>query len=298
VASAEHRFLMQFQAVFPNEYGALTGEAATRGSPAGINSCPHMRLHDLFDPSVYGSDRAMLVLETGIAVVTAEMAFECLFVSRDPGLFSICCRVLRDLSIAMDVCLSASKAVVELGKGHTDLVVLDWESGDSPELMHTLQSGGKWRAPTVVAVSPSTFRFPGVHFVLNRPVTHASGASCLKGAYSKMLWDYRRHARHAVMMPVDALGEDGGRISLTVVNVGYGGVGLETKGKVVIGDVLSFQMSLPDAQRVMPVNVRVLWALESGRAGCEFVRLRPCDHIVLDDWLKANGRVKAPLVKV
>ena len=230
--------------------------------------------------------------------VTSEMAFECLFVARDPGLFSIFCRALRDLSIDMDVCLSASRAVGQLGKGHTDLVVLDWENEDSPELMHTIRSGGKWRAPTVVAVSSSDSRLPGVHFVLSRPVTHASGASCMKTAYSKMLWDYRRHARHALMMPVNAFCEDGRRIPLTVVNVGYGGVGLDTEENLEIGDVLSFRFLLPGAAREMPVRVRVLWTGEGGRAGCKFERIPPSDFMVLDDWLRTKAQVKRPIVEV
>jgi len=229
--------------------------------------------------------------------VTSDMAFECLFASRDARLYSIFGQALRDLSIYMNVCLTASKAILELGKGHTDLVIVDWESEDSTELMQSIWKGGKWRTPTVVAISSSDSRLPGAHFVLKRPVTHCSGERCMKTAYSRMLWDYRQHARHPLMMPVDALGEDGHRISLTVINIGYGGVGLKTQGSLVIGDILSFRLLLPGAHEEIPARVRVLWTLDSGRAGGEFVRLLPSDLMILDEWLKAKAQVKKPLVE-
>jgi hypothetical protein len=198
----------------------------------------------------------------------------------------------------MDVCLTASKALNWLGKGHTDLIVMDWESEDSSELMHGIRSGGRWRTPTVVAVSSSDSALPGVQFVLRKPVTHASGARCMKTAYSRMLWEFRRHARHALMMPMDATCEDGRRMSLTVTDIGYGGVGLDSREKLVAGDVLSFRLLLPGMVKQIPVRVRVLWALELGRVGCEFVRLPPCDLLILNDWLKAKGQVKKPLIEV
>jgi len=228
--------------------------------------------------------------------MTPDMAFECLFVSRDTSLFRIVGRILRDLSISTSVCLTSAKACDLLGKGTTDLIVIDAECQDSDELLRRIWKGGNWRRPTVVAASTSDSPLPGAHVVLKKPVSAEAGAKCLKDAYAKMLIDYRRHVRHALMLPVEAAFGDGGDVPLVVVDIGDGGVGLSTKEKLVVGDVLSFRISLPGAQREILVNVRVLWTREYGRAGCEFVRIPPVDLMILHDWLKDKGRVKKPVM--
>jgi len=182
-----------------------------------------------------------------------------------------------------------------LGKGSTDLIVIDWEDAESSELMYGLWKGGKWRKPTVVAISSSDPPLPGAHVVLKKPVTAESGAKSFKDAYSRMLLDYRRHARHALMSPVVATLDDGRVLSVTVTDIGDGGVGLSTKEKLVTGDVLSFRLRLSGQSRDILVHVRVLWTREYGRAGCEFLRIPPVDLIILHDWLKAKCQVKKPL---
>jgi len=232
--------------------------------------------------------------------MTPDMAFECLFVSRDTGLFMALGRILRDLSISTSVCLTSSRAFELLGKGSTDLIVLDWEDAESPDLMYRLWKGGKWRKPTVVAISSSDPPLPGAHVVLKKPVTTEAGAKSLKDAYSRMLLDYRRHARHALMMPVVATLDDGRTMSVTVTDIGDGGVGLSTKEELITGDVLSFRLqlpgALPGAQRDILLHVRVLWTRDYDRAGCEFLMIPPVDLIILHDWLKAKVRVKKPLI--
>jgi hypothetical protein len=227
--------------------------------------------------------------------MTSEMAFECLFVSRDVGLFRTLGRILRDLSISTSVCLSSLRALELLRKGSTDLIVIDWDDAGSPELVHGLWKGGKWRKPTVVAISSSDRPLPSAHVVLKKPVTPESGAKSLKDAYSRMLTDYRRHARHPLMSRVVATLHDGRAISVIVTDIGDGGVGLSTKEKLVTGDVLSFCLRLSGTHRDVLVHVRVLWTREYDRAGCEFLRIPPVDLITLHDWLRTKCQVKKPV---
>jgi len=199
------------------------------------------------------------------------------------------------LSISTSVCVNSSQALDKLGKGSTDLIVIDWEGTESSELLHRLWNDSKHKKPTVVAISSSESLLPGAHVVLKKPVTAESGEKSLKDAYSRMLLDYRRHVRHALMRPVVATFEDGRAVSVTVTDIGDGGVGLISKDKFVVGDVLSFRLPLLGAPRDILVHVRVLWMREYGRVGCEFVRIPPVDLMILHDWLKAKTRVKKPL---
>lgn len=134
--------------------------------------------------------------------MTPEMTFECLFVCQDPGLFGTVSRILRDLSICTTPCLSSSKAVGELAEG-IDLIVIDWDEASSDLLREIWKSGAKQK-PIVLAISAKDLVIPGVHVVLQKPVTAESGTQALKAAYSKMLQDHRRRARYALMMPVMA----------------------------------------------------------------------------------------------
>ena len=230
--------------------------------------------------------------------MTSEMAFECLLISRDPDVFSIVARVLRDLSISIDVCLRSSQAIGALENGSTDLVVIDWEGEASYALLRSIWKDIKAKKPTVVAISSSDCPLPGAHILLKKPVSLESVAKSFRVAYGRMLLEYRRHARHAVMTPVIAVLEDGREISLTVTDIGDGGVGLCTRSKLIVGDALSFSLNLPGAMREVHVQVRVLWTREYSRAGCEFVRIPPVDLMILHDWLKLKSQVKKTRIAV
>jgi hypothetical protein len=205
-------------------------------------------------------------------------------------------RILRDLSICTDICLSSAKALDVLGKGGTDLVVIDWEEASS-DLLQELWKSGKWQKPTIVAISPQE-RIPGVHLVLRRPVTDESGRKSLKVAYYRMLQDYRRHARYPLMASVVAMDERNRTVPVTVMDIGDGGVGLTCKEKFVVGDALSFRLSLPGAKRDINIQTRVLWTRDFGRVGCEFFRIPPVDLNILHDWLKQRIQVKKPLTEI
>jgi hypothetical protein len=231
------------------------------------------------------------------SIVTADMAFECLLITHDPRVFSTMSRILRDFSICTDVCLSSSKAIKLLGKGGTDLIVIDWEE-DSSEFLHELWKSANWQKPTVVAISSQDRRVPGAHIVLRKPVTGESGRKSMKVAYARMLQDHRRHARYALMTPVIALDDRNRTVPVTIMDIGEGGVGVNSEEDFIVGDALSFRLLLPAAKREINIRARVLWTQGSGRVGCEFLRIPPVDLNILRDWLKQRMEVKRPLAEI
>jgi len=70
--------------------------------------------------------------------MTPKMEFECLLVSQDPALYCTINKVLRNFSITVEHCLSASKASDVVTKGTHDLVVIDCEGEASSELLHAI----------------------------------------------------------------------------------------------------------------------------------------------------------------
>jgi len=204
---------------------------------------------------------------------------------------------LQDLSISTAICLSSSKALSLLGRG-TDLIVIDWEEEASSQLLHEIWKSGNWQKPTVVAILSQDLCVPGVHVVLRKPVTNETGRKTLKVAYSRMLQDFRRHARCALMTSVIAMDDRKRTMPVTIMDIGDGGVRLRSEQEFIVGDKLSFRLLLPGASRDICVEARVLWTREFGRVGCEFLRIPPVDLNILHDWLKQKMQVKKPLTEI
>lgn len=230
--------------------------------------------------------------------MTPEMAFECLLVSPDPSVFCTMHRILTDFSIATNICLSASKAADLLEEGSTDLIVIDWEAESSIELVREVTQSRSRQKPTVLAVAPKDHALPGVHVVVQKPVTRESGTISMRTAYTRMVHDFRKHVRYAVMAPVQVTDQHKRTLSVTVTNIGEGGVGLSARDSLSIGDVLSFQLCLPGTQRDLSIQARVLWARGYGAAGCEFARITALDRQILLDWIKGRCLIKKPLIDI
>jgi CheY-like chemotaxis protein len=230
--------------------------------------------------------------------MTADMTFEGLIVSRDAGIFRVMDRTLRQLSISTSVCLGGSKARNHLTQHRTDLLVIDCDMNDWTEVMDEVWKSTRSKKPTVVAISRTQTRVTGAHVMVKKPITDEGAAQSLKAAYHRMLHDYRRHARHAIMMPVVATDDKQRSVPVMITDIGEGGLGVSTKEQLSIGQELRLRLKLPRLHREILLEVRVLWMREYGRAGCEFVRIPPVDATVLNEWLKSRIRVKKPLVDV
>lgn len=229
--------------------------------------------------------------------MTADMAFECLLVSRDANVVGMVNKLLDNLSISTNICLSSSKALDQLAKGNADLVIIDWED-DSVELVGSIRKSRGWQKPTVLAVSPSDGAAPGADVLLRKPVTPEACAKSLRAAYSRMMYDHRRHSRYAVMSTVSATDESGQAGEVTITDIGDGGIGISSKQDFRLGDTLSFHLLLPGTVRAIFIEARVQWTRQYGAMGCEFLRIPPMDLNVLDGWLTSKNRIKKPVVKI
>lgn len=228
--------------------------------------------------------------------MTPEMAFECLLVSHDPTLVCTMNPILRNFSIRTNVCVNPSRAADLLTQSDTDLIVVDLEGEDALGLMDQILESCKRRKPTILAVSAVEGAIPGVHVILRKPVTPGAGTTSVKTAYSRMLQDYRKHTRFAVMAPVLASDENNTAIRMTVTNIGEGGIGLTTKENLRSGTLLSFCVPLPGLAIEIHIRARVLWTRPCGIAGCEFVRISPADLQILHAWLESRYRFEKPLI--
>lgn len=230
--------------------------------------------------------------------MTPEMAFACVLVSNDPAVLNAMDPLLRSFSIQTSVCPNSSKVGDLLNEGDADLIVIDLESASYTELQEQLRKAQARQKPTVLGVSAMDRAVPGVHVVLQKPVTAESGLRSLKTAYTRMLRDYRKHTRFALMASVLATDEGNETFPLTITNIGAGGVGIATNERIAVGTTLSFRVGLPGLEKTISIRARVLWARQYGVAGCEFVHMPPFDTQLLHAWLDSRYRIKKPLISI
>jgi hypothetical protein len=230
--------------------------------------------------------------------MTPEMAFECLLVSDDAAVLGTIDPILHDLSISTSVCRNPLLTGNWRGEASTDLFVIDLEAVGSAEFLQHLQDLQNRRPPTLLAVSGTDCSLPGVHLILRKPVTPESGSRSLRVAYSKMMQDFRKQTRFALMTPVIATDEGNRTYCITICNIGAGGVGITTKEQISVGRILSFLIRLPDLETSISVRARVVWTRESGIGGCEFVHMPPFDLQLLHTWLESRYRIKKPLISL
>jgi hypothetical protein len=232
------------------------------------------------------------------AYMTPEMAFECLLVSQDAGLRCTMSEVFNNFSIVVESCLSASQACEMLPERNPELIAIDWDVDASSSVLHTIWNSPHRRKPTILGISGDTRPIPGAHFVLRKPVSSRSATESLKSAYHRMLLDYRLKARYPVMTLLSARENEGRSVSVTVMDIGEGGMGISSKEKLAVGDELSLTLRLPQTRQPIRIQVRIIWTREFGTAGCDFLSIPPVDRDILRDWLKGKTRVKKPLISV
>lgn len=231
--------------------------------------------------------------------MTIDMAFECLLVSEDWNVVTLIKGLLTDLSISTAVCPTPSKALDHLSYGSTDLLIVDWQT-NSPELLEQVNRSNQFHKTTVIVLAEglTSCAMAGTHSFLRKPITQESGARSLKQAYSKLLQEYRRYTRYALMESVVAKNKDGHSLCLTVTNIGEGGIGVITQRLLLKGEPLSFSLLLPGTDVPIKIQANVLWMRQYGAAGCEFAHLSDGDYWRLHEWLEQKSLIKKPLVEL
>ena len=231
--------------------------------------------------------------------MTPEMVFECLLVSEDIQVLSLMNCALERLSIEIEHCADPLRGQEVLAKRDVDLLVCDCKGapGEMKLLNEVLTSDHK-RTATVLTVVDGPLmaisaKNAGAHVVIQKPLTRESSAQGLKAAYSRMVREQRSNTRRAIMRRVLATNRCGEFFPITVTDISERGVGLFAKQKIDVGDLLSFDLALPNAVLPINVKVRVLW-MRHNLAGADFERISDPDRLLLHAWLKGRVRRDGP----
>jgi hypothetical protein len=230
-------------------------------------------------------------------LMTSDMAFECLLISRDPRVVGLFFPVLKELSMEMNICLRPSKAVEIITEDDTDLIVIDWESSSEyAEVLKRLPNSSGHRKTIVVALSASDCDIANADIVVRKPLTAEAASSALRMAYAKMLHEYRRYVRYPIMITPETAEIPNGSVRMLITDLGYGGLQLTTCDRLAVGDVINCRLRLPDTKRSLEFHGRVLWTMPPGMAGCDFLRISPESLSTLCDWVECKNRIKKPSI--
>ena len=226
--------------------------------------------------------------------MTPEMVFECLVVSDDIQVLSLMNRALDRLSIDVERCANPVKGLELLAKRDVDLVVCDCKGAPGEiELVNGVLTSDRKRKPTVITVVDSPFlalgaKSAGAHVIIRKPLTRESSAQGLKTAYSRMVREERRAARYAIMRRVLAKNQRGELVPITITDISEHGIGLFSKKKIDVGELLSFELALSNAMSIT-VQARLLWTRHS-LGGADFEGMSDADRRFLHGWLASRVR--------
>jgi CheY-like chemotaxis protein len=128
----------------------------------------------------------------------------------------------------------------------------------------------------------------GATFFIGKPFSREKIYAIFRTARGAMLAERRRSARLPYRTAVTCARE-GERFSATSINIGEGGMGLESSGTAVVDDVLALEFSMPDAEQPIKVTGKIRVKEASGRTSVEFIDPSEVGRDVIRDYV--SGKV-------
>ena len=111
----------------------------------------------------------------------------------------------------------------------------------------------------------------GATFFIGKPFSREKVYAIFRTARGAMLAERRRCARLPYRTSVTCVrGTE--RFNATCINIGEGGMGLESSGTAQVDDVLGLEFNLPDAKKPIKVSGKVRAKEASGRTSIEFIK--------------------------
>jgi hypothetical protein len=230
--------------------------------------------------------------------MTPDMRFEALLVSPNFHILKGVLETLEDLSMDVDICTSPSRAIDVLATRNVDLLVIDWDKGmGAAEVARTLVGSRGRRKMTIAAlvedpVAGKQVTEAGAHVVIQKPLGTNFKNDFRELVYSRMTSETREQPRYGVRLLVAAQDINDKPVPVTMIDISRDGVGLTFTGKVAVDDTLKFRLLLPEANKILRFDARILWTLPYNRAGAEFVNMSTIDADVLQRWLRRRHNFK------
>jgi CheY-like chemotaxis protein len=127
----------------------------------------------------------------------------------------------------------------------------------------------------------------GATFFIGKPISREKIYAIFRTTRGAMLAERRRCARLPYRAAVTCIrGTE--RFSATSINIGEGGLGLESSSTAEVDEVLTLEFNLPDAKQPIRVTGKIRGKEASGRTSVEFINLSEADRERIREYVSGK----------
>jgi DNA-binding response OmpR family regulator len=229
------------------------------------------------------------------------MMLESLLLSQDAEVLRVLRPTLEKLSIEVEVCQDAKKAVEIPLAEKFDAVIVDCDDlqgglqvleglratpSNKNSVSFALLNGGKTTTQTVFNM--------GANFVLQKPISTVNAARCFHAALNFMVREQRRYYRQPVKMTVKVATAEK-ELKAISTNISEGGIALILHPPLTKNAISHLQFTLPETTLPLNLQAETAWTDVNGNIGLRFVKVPANSQAQIENWLGQHTE-KSPRV--
>jgi CheY-like chemotaxis protein len=217
------------------------------------------------------------------------MNLKSLLVSSDDRTVRVLRRVLSDLEIDVEHCLTGESALRRITRQRFEAIIVD---GSNAEEAGQLLAAAKTapvnkRALSIVLVEAAVglkggFAL-GAHFVLHKPFAVERAKASFRAVRALMKRERRVQMRLAVQVPVECYG--GSRYKAKTLDLCEGGMAIQFIGRRAKESALRFSLDLPGMAETLEIQGELAWEGSGDVAGVRFKDASDDQRKMLRKWL-------------
>jgi DNA-binding response OmpR family regulator len=220
------------------------------------------------------------------------MSLNSLLLSSDEKTVRTLRRVLSDLEIGVEHCLSAEDAIRLITRQRFEAIIVD---ASNTEEAGSVLRGAKAspvnkRALAIMLVEASVglkggFEM-GAHFVLHKPFAVERAKASFRAVRALMKRERRLQMRVAVQIPVTCYGSS--RYTAKTIDLSEGGMAIRFSGRVAKESQLRFSLELPGVNTSLEIMGELAWGGNGDQAGVRFINASEEQRNILREWLNSQ----------
>jgi DNA-binding response OmpR family regulator len=217
------------------------------------------------------------------------MNLKSLLVSADDRTVRVLRRVLGDLEIDVEHCLTGENALRRITRQRFEAIIVDGANAEEAgKLLAAAKSAPvNKRALSIVMVEASVglkggFAL-GAHFVLHKPFAVERAKASFRAVRALMKRERRMQMRLAVQIPVECYG--GTRYKAKTLDLCEGGMAIQFIGRRAKESALRFSLDLPGVDQTLEFNGELAWEGSGEVAGVRFKDASDDQRKTLRKWL-------------
>jgi hypothetical protein len=191
--------------------------------------------------------------------------------------------------MSLDACQDVASATLLLKRRKFDAVIVDLRLQEhSGKILDEARLSPSNRTAVAFGISDndaevtSAFRKKS-QFIFGRPLSSQLIHKTLSPAYGLILRERRRYFRCPVSVPVVMRRESGEEIRCSSVNISGGGMALSTQVRLVPGERVRVQVTLPNHALLLTEST-ICWS-QMGHLGIRFESISDAHKLELQVWL-------------